>query len=69
MLAGMLNVSIPWLLTGEGEGIDAPMDAAEDSRELRAVLVELRELRVAQQAISERSGRLEKRLRRMLEAM
>ena len=33
MLAGLLNVSMMWLITGEGEGVDAP-EAGETAREI-----------------------------------
>ena len=42
MMAGLLNVSIKWLLTGEGEGVDtpeeddAPVDLREALQELQA---------------------------------
>lgn len=60
MLAGMLNVSIIWLMTGEGEG--APEPETVDAT-LREDLRELREVRLAQLALNERLARLEKRLR------
>ena len=34
MMAGMINVSIMWLLTGEGEGMEAPVDEIEGDLEL-----------------------------------
>lgn len=66
MLAGMLNVSIMWLLTGRGEGLDAPVTAATETPETRAVIDELRELRTEAMDLSHRMGRLEKRLRLIL---
>ncbi len=60
-VAGILGVSLMWLLAGEGEDTaDAPVGAAEDMREL---LLELRALRSDHARIGERLGRLEKRLR------
>lgn len=61
MLAGMLNVSMVWLMTGAGEGVAGPDDAAPD-HEAAAALGELREIRMAQARLAERLGRLEKRL-------
>lgn len=61
MIAGILNVSIVWLLTGEGEG-GAPLEPESDL-ELKGVLAELREIRVAQTRLLARMARLEKRIR------
>ncbi len=61
MLSGLLGVSIIWLMTGEGE--DGPSQDTGDAQDLKDILTELRELRVAQNKLSERTGRLEKRLR------
>lgn len=69
MLAGVLGVSMIWLLTGEGEG--GPSLAAREpksiSAELSAVLGEIRELRVANTKANSRLARLERRLREMAE--
>lgn len=61
MLSGLLNVSIPWLLTGEGEGIAAPNEkpAVED---YRALMIELRQLRQETLNTADRMAALEKRL-------
>ncbi|MFO7853794.1 MAG: helix-turn-helix domain-containing protein [Paracoccaceae bacterium] len=61
MLAGLLNVSIVWLLTGEGEGALTP--AESENAEARSLIAELREIRLAQTRLTERLGRVEKRLR------
>lgn len=64
MLAGVLNVSMVWLLTGDGAG--APLGEAmpeQGSADVIEVLSELRELRLLQNQITDRLGRLEKRLR------
>ncbi|MEM7686522.1 MAG: helix-turn-helix domain-containing protein [Paracoccaceae bacterium] len=72
MLSGLLNVSIVWLMSGEGDGAPEPEDTAEadaaDRAGLRNLLNELRELRVAQDQLADRTGRIEKRLRAMLSA-
>lgn len=65
MLAGLLGVSLMWLLTGEGEGIDGPDERRPDAA-ATDVLAEMRELRGEIGAASERLGRLEKRLRLLL---
>jgi transcriptional regulator with XRE-family HTH domain len=63
MLAGLLNVSIAWLLTGKGEGVEAPSSdgAAVD---LSPVLAELREMRGRLEAEVTRLGQIENRLLR-----
>ena len=67
MLSGLLNVSMRWLITGEGDGIDAPDETETSQSDLAGVLTELRILRADMQKRAEDIGRLEKRLRRMIE--
>lgn len=62
MLAGLLNVSIVWLLTGRGENGIAPEPETGDADTL-GLLAEFREIRREQARLLERMGRLEKRLR------
>ncbi|MEO0994273.1 MAG: helix-turn-helix transcriptional regulator [Pseudomonadota bacterium] len=64
MLAGVLNVSMVWLMTGEGAGAPAPEEDPADA-DVRAVLGELRDLRAEQMRVTERMAVLEKRLRRV----
>lgn len=64
LLAGMLNVSMVWMMTGSGEAPSPPADTADTSAE--ACLAELRSLRAEQLRLSERLGRLEKRLRTVI---
>lgn len=66
ILAGLLNVSMMWLINGEGEGLDGvegpgvlPADAAELLNEMRGLRVELSQS-------AKHVARLEKRLRAML---
>lgn len=66
MLAGLLNVSMMWMINGEGEGLDGadgagvlPADAAELLNEMRGLRVELSQS-------AKHVARLEKRLRAML---
>lgn len=66
MLAGMLGVSLMWLLTGEGDGVDVS-EADDDSAHVKGVLVEIRELRTAMSVMAGRLGRLEKKLRQGLD--
>ena len=63
MLAGMLGVSIMWMLTGKGDGLDGPETAEPLSDDLLALLAELRSMKVDQARLADRMGRLEKRLR------
>ncbi|MEX3316011.1 multiprotein-bridging factor 1 family protein [Sulfitobacter sp. PS-8MA] len=67
MLAGLLNVSMMWLINGEGEGVDAP-EEGEISRQndLEEVLVDLRALRADLLKKAESVGKLEKRIRRLM---
>ena len=65
MLAGMLNVSLMWLLTGEGEGVANPDD--NTNIQLPDVLAELSDLRRIRNDLVktvDRLNTLEKRLRR-----
>ncbi|MEM7719552.1 MAG: helix-turn-helix transcriptional regulator [Pseudomonadota bacterium] len=63
MLSGVLNVSIPWLLTGEGGELDAfPAEAAD----MDSLLTEVRSLRAEMLSASERLAVLEKRLRKTM---
>lgn len=59
MLAGILNVSMTWLLTGEGVGVDADPVAPD----LAGLISEMRILRTDMLKSAERLGRLEKRLK------
>jgi transcriptional regulator with XRE-family HTH domain len=65
MLAGLLNVSIRWLLTGEGEGVPDP-DAAEMPAEITALLIELRDVKSQLHRAADRVALIEKRLRSAL---
>jgi HTH-type transcriptional regulator, cell division transcriptional repressor len=62
MLAGLLNVSIRWLLTGEGEGVAAP-DEGQVPAEISALLVELRDVKTQLLRSADRVALIEKRLR------
>ena len=63
MLAGILNVSLSWILTGEGEGIDAPDDVLDSPGDVQDMLLEIRDIRTQLARSSDRLGRLEKALR------
>jgi len=66
MLSGILGVSLSWLLTGDGDGPEAPEDAVVLSSDLVDLLAEMRALRTQIAQSGERLGRLEKRLRTAL---
>ena len=60
MISGILNVSLPWLLTGEGEGLDPEVEPHDDVNEL---MTEMRTLRAQLGQAADRIGILEKRLK------
>lgn len=61
MLAGVLNVSIPWLLTGEGPGIQSEDETT--TADLAMLLSEMRVLRADLLRGAERLAVIEKRLK------
>jgi transcriptional regulator with XRE-family HTH domain len=63
MLAGLLNVSVMWLLNGEGEGVGDPDLKLEVEKDINDMLLEMRELKAVLKKSSDRLGGLEKRLR------
>ncbi len=67
IMAGLLNVSMMWLINGEGEGLAGPLDAPVMTEETRNILTELRDLRADMLARAEQVARLEKRLRATLD--
>lgn len=66
MLAGVLNVSIMWLLNGEGDGLDAPDGEVVLPSDVRALLGEVRQVHIEMDAMAGRLAKLEKRLRAAL---
>jgi transcriptional regulator with XRE-family HTH domain len=63
MLAGLLGVSLSWLLTGKGDGPDGPIETTEISEDLNRLLTDLRDLRAQIANSADRMARLEKQLR------
>ena len=61
MLSGILNVSLPWLMTGEGQGVSP--DAEPLAGDASDILAEMRQLRAEMTRAATRLGVLEKRLR------
>jgi transcriptional regulator with XRE-family HTH domain len=66
MVSGILSVSMSWLLTGEGDGPEAPDEENLMTSDLADLLVEMRALRGQIAQSGEKLGRLEKRLRAAL---
>lgn len=66
MAAGLLNVSLMWLLTGEGDGVPPPDEVPELTQDARAVMNEMRQMRAELNRAADRLGRMEKRLRALL---
>lgn len=66
MLAGMLNVSLRWLLTGEGEGLEGPAQPGTLSGNARDALADLARIRAQMLALVQEMGHLEKRVRGLL---
>lgn len=66
MLSGMLGVSLVWLLTGEGEGVDEPTELLTDDADIATVLKQMRSLRADMARAAQDMGRLEKKLRLLL---
>lgn len=67
MMSGLLNVSITWLLTGEGEGMLAPEEELTSLPDMADFLAELREIRGSMRTNAERAARLEKRMRQAMQ--
>ncbi|MFP7675300.1 multiprotein-bridging factor 1 family protein [Marivita sp. S0852] len=65
ILAGLLNVSIMWLINGEGEGVETPDNDTLPS-DISDIILEVREMKAELHSKAEQLARLEKRLRRIL---
>ncbi len=65
MMAGLLNVSMVWLLTGQGEGVGPP-DEAPVPADVQQMLVDIRDIQTHMKQQVDRLGRLEKTLRKTL---
>lgn len=67
MLAGMLNVSLSWLLTAEGDGLDAPDTAPQPlSPAIEVALADLRLLRSRALALANDLAQVEKEMRQAM---
>ncbi|WP_039020129.1 helix-turn-helix domain-containing protein [Halocynthiibacter namhaensis] len=65
-LSGLLNVSIMWLLNGEGDGVGGPEDEQPLAQDVSDILTEIRDLKTQISKSADRLGRLEKTLRSIL---
>jgi transcriptional regulator with XRE-family HTH domain len=66
MMAGLMNVSIMWLLTGEGAGLTEPVEDVVIDEDMRDILIDLRKTRAEMTVMADRVGALEKRLGRIV---
>lgn len=66
MAAGLLNVSMGWLLTGEGEGLADPVSPEDLAEDAQTLLKDLRAMRAETMRLANRMGKAEKRLRMIL---
>jgi len=67
MLSGILGVSLMWLLTGEGDGLEEPEETVVLSPEIKDILLEIRGLKTQLAHSADKLGKLEKALRKKLE--
>lgn len=63
MLSGLLNVSLPWLLAGRGDGPDGPETNTELPADVSEILMEMRSIKTEITQAAEKFSYLEKRLR------
>ncbi|MCV2893289.1 helix-turn-helix domain-containing protein [Lentibacter sp. XHP0401] len=63
MLAGMLNVSMMWLLEGTGEGVDPEQVISREEKDMNEILAEIVDLKARSLRTANRLGALEKKLR------
>ncbi len=66
MVAGLLNVSIMWLLNGEGDGLDDPDEQQEIGGDISEILIEIRRTKAEFTRLADHLGHLEKRLQKAL---
>ncbi|TQS71711.1 helix-turn-helix domain-containing protein [Rhodobacteraceae bacterium] len=63
MVAGILNVSLMWLLTGDGDGLDGPPGPVEEAEREREIVREIREIRSVVEELDARLDRLERKIK------
>jgi HTH-type transcriptional regulator, cell division transcriptional repressor len=67
MMAGLLGVSLRWLLTGMGDGLDAPPGETVTHPDQRALLGDLARLRNQTISMNRQIDQIEHRLRQMID--
>ncbi|WP_166416575.1 helix-turn-helix domain-containing protein [Cochlodiniinecator piscidefendens] len=68
-LAGLLGVSMTWLINGEGDGIANAHEELPQGDDIRSILLEIREMQLEMTQTAARLGRMEKRLRTALHSV
>lgn len=68
MMSGILNVSLTWLLSGEGDGVSGPVEGFEMTADIRALLGELADVRAEMARSADRLALVERRLKQSLKA-
>ena len=68
MLAGMLNVSLTWLLIGQGDGLKASLEGTPQDASLSAALSDLTRFKAQAADLANDIAQLEQRMRRVLVA-
>jgi len=66
MLSGLLNVSLPWLLSGEGQGPEEPTSENPIPTDVSQILLEMRSIKTDMSRAADQLTRLEKRLRQAI---
>ena len=66
MLSGVLNVSLMWLLNGEGDGLADPEENGALTADINELLTEIRQIKGVMARSADRLGAVEKRLRKAL---
>jgi len=66
MLSGLLGISLTWLLTGKGEGVEMPQEEIVVDQDTLTILTEIRALRTQITQNADTLAQLEKRLRKSL---
>ena len=66
MLAGLLGVSIMWLLNGEGDGVEHSDNETQVTPEINDLLFEVRALQTGLLSSADKLAKLEKQLRSKL---
>jgi len=67
MMAGLLGVSLTWLLDGQGDGIDGPDEVETLDPDINELLKEMRQIKGQLAKSSEALGRVEKKLRKAMQ--